>query len=265
MDVAGNIRSNGTFAHPNSAAMFFAIAAVASLWCYLLDDRHRYDAILVALFACALVATFSIDGLITLFAMFAGLGAIRSGCLRAKLAPAIIGGVVVAAFFATPLGANRIAGESSTNFSSAERGEANSSLAWRVHKWKSMLPEWEESPLVGQGLGTTTTTDRKVINEFSNALPHNEYVRYLVETGVLGLAILLLATVLLIRRLFRILRTAVPTVSGGAVLALSVVFGCLVNSLADNTLLNSPTCYAAALIVFGTLGSYSAQAARSPT
>ena len=38
MDVASHIRPNGTFAHPNSAAMFFAVAAIASLWRYL-DHR----------------------------------------------------------------------------------------------------------------------------------------------------------------------------------------------------------------------------------
>jgi hypothetical protein len=38
-----------------------------------------------------------------------------------------------------------------------------------------------------------------------------------------------------------------------ATLALAIVVGCLVNSLADNTLLNSPTCYAAVLIVAAVL------------
>ena len=44
MDIGGELRSNGTFAHPDSAAMFFAIAAAASLWLYFDNGRHRSDA-----------------------------------------------------------------------------------------------------------------------------------------------------------------------------------------------------------------------------
>ena len=42
-DIAGEIRANGTFAHPDSAAMFFAIATVASFWRYLDTGRRLSD------------------------------------------------------------------------------------------------------------------------------------------------------------------------------------------------------------------------------
>ena len=88
LDVAHNIRANGTFAHPNTGAMFFAIAVTASLWCYLDNGRRRSDALLVVLFAAALIATFSIDGLITLAAMLVAFGALHPGPIRIKLSPA---------------------------------------------------------------------------------------------------------------------------------------------------------------------------------
>jgi O-antigen ligase len=258
MDVAGNIRAHGTFAHPNSAAMFFAVAATASLWRYLDDGRRRSDALLMTLFAAALIATFSIDGLITLAAMLTALGALRPGSIRVKLGPCAIAGVVVLVFFATPLGAQRVAGETSTSLAAAERGETTSTLDTRLYRWKTLLPEWESSPVFGRGLGTTTTTGSTSANRLNYLLPHNEYLRYLVETGVVGLTILLAALTILIRRLSRRRRTP-GTVDAGtlnaSVLALAVVAGCLVNSLADNTLLNSPTCYAAALIVAAVLAS----------
>jgi hypothetical protein len=46
-------------------------------------------------------------------------------------------------------------------------------------------------------------------------------------------------------------------------LALAIVVGCLVNSLADNTLLNSPTCYAAALIIAAVLSLPGAERRRA--
>jgi O-antigen ligase len=247
-------RPYGTFAHPDSAAMFFAIAATVSLWRYLDDGRRRFDGVLMALFAAALVSTYSIDGLVTLATMLVALGALRPGSLRSKLGPCMIAAVVVLVFFATPLGSHRVASETATNIETS--GEPNSSLGWRLHKWKTLIPEWEHSPIFGQGLGTTTTGEGTPGNPYVRKPPHNEYIRYLVETGVVGLAILLGALTILTRALVRRRRTP-GTLDGGTLnaptLALTIVVGCLVNSLADNTLLNSPTCYAAALIVASVL------------
>jgi O-antigen ligase len=258
MDVAGNLRSNGTFAQPNSAAMFLAIVTTVSLWRYIASGRHRVDGLLTCLFAGAFIATFSIDGLATLVAMLIALGTLQLGSRREKAAPCALAIVLVLVFFATPLGSSRIAKESSTSLASAERGEANSTLAWRLHKWKTLLPEWERAPVFGQGLGTTTTVEGPYTNEYIGALPHNEYLRYLVETGIIGLALVLGGLALLVSRLIRLRRTSGASdaaTRSAAALAIAIVAGCLVNSLADNTFLNSPTCYAATLIVVAALGS----------
>jgi O-antigen ligase len=266
MDVAGNLRSNGTFAHPNSAVMFFALALLASLWHYLDNGRRRSDALLVVLFAAAIVSTFSIDGLISMFAMMLAFGVLHTGSLRLKLVPCIVGGLTLLAFFASPLGSQRVANESSTSLAAAERGEG-SSLSWRFHKWKTLMPEWEESPLFGQGLGVTTTTPATPTNPFAGYPPLNEYVRYLVETGVIGLALLLCALALLIRRLVR-MRSADESLEAGyrnaPTLAIAIVAGCLVNSLADNTFLNTPTSYAAVLMIAAVLCAPAIASRRAP-
>ena len=256
MDISGHHRANGTFAHPDSAAMFFAIAVSASLWLYLDGGRRRADALLTALFAAAVVGTLSIDGLLALVAMLIGYGALRGGPLRARLEPGLVAGLVLVAFLATPLGAQRITKEASSRLASVERGEAGTSLEWRLDKWKLLLPKWEASPLFGEGLGTTTTTVSIHGNRFSGKPPHNEYVRYLVETGVVGTALLLWALTGLVRSLrrrWRSSRAVDASAFNAAALALVVIAGCLVNALADNTFLNSPTCYAATLIVVAAL------------
>jgi len=266
MDIHGDLRANGTFAHPDSAAMFFAITAVVSLWRYLDYGRRRSDALLTVLCVAALIATLSIDGLAALVAMLVAYGALRPGSFRFKLGPWLIAGLALLAFLATPVGAQRIAKESSTSFATAERGEAGTSLEWRLHKWKTLLPQWEASPLIGQGLGTTTTTEAIPGNRFSGKPPHNEYVRYLVETGVIGLMTLLMALASLINSLIgrrRILGTLDAGTLNAPALAIVIVVGCLVNSLADNTFLYSPTCYAAALIVVTVLGLPGVETRRS--
>jgi O-antigen ligase len=267
VDLAGHIRANGTFAHPDSAAMFFAIAAAVSTWLYLDNGRHRVDALLVTLFAAALVATLSIDGLAALVAMLVTLGALHPGPTRAKLGPCLVAGLVVLAFLTTPLGTQRISRETSTSLATAERGEPNTSLAWRLDKWKMLLPEWERAPLFGIGLGTTTTNEGAPGNRFASKPPHNEYVRYLVETGLVGFTILLGALALLIRgfvRKRRVLGTSDAGTPNAPTLAIVILVGCLVNSLADNTFLNSPTCYAAALILAVVLSLPGIETRRAP-
>lgn len=268
MGVAGHLRANGTFAQPNSAVMFFGLAFIVSLWRYLDYGRSRPDALLAALFAAAGIATLGIDGLITTLAMLVGFGVLHPGPFRVRLVPFVIAGTIVVAFFATPLGTQRVIKESSTSVAAARRGEPNSDLAWRLHKWETLMPDWERSPLLGQGLGTTTTEEAIPGNRFTGYPPHNEYVRYLVETGLVGFAILVGALTILIRTLLRRRRQMVGTIGTGTFnapsLAVIVIVGCLVNALTDNTLLNSPTCYAAALIVVAVLSSCDNQAGRLP-
>ncbi len=256
MEVAGHIRSNGTFVHPNSAAIFFAIATIVSLWRYLDGGRRRSDALLMALFAAALIATFSIDGLLSMIVMLLAFGVLRPGAVRAKLGAFAVAVLVIGAFLATPLGAERLANASSSNVTTAEHGAPNSSFAWRVYKWETLLPEWERSPLFGQGLGTTVTSEATAANRLAGFVPHNEYLRYLVETGVVGLATLLWALGVLMRALFR--KRRLPGIRGAgtlnaASLAITVVIGCLFNSIADNALVDSITGYTAALLAVAVL------------
>jgi O-antigen ligase len=256
LDIAGQIRANGTFVHPNSAAIFFALSTIVSLWRYMDYGRHRSDALLTTLFVVALVATLSIDGLITLLVMLMAFGLLRPGAVRVKLGAFTLAGLVILTFLATPLGAERIEKETTTNVATAERGIPDSSFAWRLYKWESLLPEWERSPLIGQGLGTTVTSEATVSNRLAGSVPHNEFLRYLVETGVIGLAILLWALGLLIRNLVR--KRRIPgTVAAGTLnaptLAIVIVIGCLFNSLGDNSLIDSTTGYAAAVIIASVL------------
>ncbi len=267
LDVAGNIRSNGTFVHPNSAAIFFTMATTVSLWRYLDNGRRRPDVLLTALFAAALITTFSIDGLVTMLVVLMAFGALRPGSMRAKLGAFVLAGLVILTFLATPLGAERIAKESSSNVTTAEHGEANSSFAWRLFKWESLLSEWERSPLLGQGIGTTVTSEATTANKLTGFVPHNEYLRYLIETGIIGLATLLWGIGILIRALLRKRRIPGTLAAGtlnASTLAIVIVIGCLVNSLTDNALLESTTGYTAALIIAAVLASADAGARRVP-
>jgi O-antigen ligase len=253
LDVDHNIRPNGTFSHPNGAAMFFATAVVVSLWRYTDHGRRRPDLLLLVLFTASLIATFSIDGLIALSVMLAMFGALSAGAGRIRLLPFAIAVVACLVFFATPLGSRRIANESSTRLAAVEGAEPNTSLAWRLKKWNLLLHVWKEHPIVGLGLGTTITEGAIPGNKFAGEPPHNEYVRYLAETGVIGLVVVAAAVATLFRALVRRRSEVAKSAASSMTLALVVVVGFLVDALADNTLLYTPGSYAAALIVASAL------------
>jgi O-antigen ligase len=265
--VGGEIRSNGTFSQPNAAAVFFAVATTASVWRFIDVGRRRADALFALVYAAATIATFSLGGLAGLLVMLMALGLLRPGSSRVKLGSCAVAGLVIIAFLATPLGSERISEESSaTNLNTLGiRGTSNSSLGWRLSKWKSLIPEWERAPLFGRGLGTTIIAEGTASNGEAEALPHSELVRYLVETGLVGLVALLTGLVMLLRRLTR--RSPERQIDGGRTLAIAVLLGLLVNALVANTLLYTPATYAATLIIVAALSSPStaARAARRGT
>ncbi len=253
-NVGGEIRSNGTFAHPNDAAVFFSIATLASLWRYAEVGRTWLDAIASLLFAAATVATFSLGGIACLIVMVATLGIIRSRSLRIQLASCAVAVVLGVAFVATPLGAERISNESTTELAAnGNRGAATTSLEWRLDKWRHLVHVWEARPILGRGLGTVIREEAPLEHPDNSPLPHNEYLRYLVETGAVGLTIILFALAVVLARLGKAIRAT--RTRPEAALALAVLIGLLVNAIASNTLLYTPAAYAAALLVASALAS----------
>lgn len=248
--VGGFERAFGTFSHPNSAAVFFAIAALVSLWRFLDHGRKRLDLLFTVLFVAATIVTFSLAGFIGLLVMFASFGVMRSGTRRLKVAVVFFVGLLVAIFLATPLGSERIHSESTSAAVAGGAGEG-SSLTWRFERWEALIPEWEKAPVFGQGLGTKVSEESG--NSFTSRLPHSEYVRYLVETGVLGAALLIVGLVMLLRRLMR--QRSSGDVGNAAACALALAIGLLVNGLAANTLIYTPAAYAAALILGAALAA----------
>ncbi len=252
--IGGHLRSNGTFSHPNGASMYYAIAATASLWRYLDVGKRRSDLIMAGIFAAATISTFSLGGLATLMVMLMVFGSLRPGAFRIKAGSYAVAFLTVIAFLATPLGSERIANESTTSLNSTvTKRTADTSLGWRFYKWQTLLPEWERGPFFGQGLGATITVEGIAAeNGTTSKVPHNEYVRYLVESGLVGSSIMLVAACMLWGGLAR--RRRVPGSRNGGSFALAIFAGCLFNALGDNTFLYSTTGYAVAMIVAAAYG-----------
>jgi O-antigen ligase len=242
MDVAGDIRSNGTFSHPNAAAVYFAVAAISSLWRWLELGRTRLDAAFLLLFSAAAITTFSIDGVGALIAMAVVFAMVRSGSARFRIGVCVAVAALAAVFALTPIGSNRIASETNTSLSGSSGAETNS-LEWRVHKWRHLVDEWKSSPVVGHGLGWTVAQDDG--HPSNSQLPHNEYVRYLAETGAVGIGLLLAG----LGAFGFVLLRGSDRGRGAGALGAALLAGLMVNALAANTLLYTPAAYAAVAVL----------------
>ena len=73
-----------------------------------------------------------------------------------------------------------------------------SSIQWRIDAWKEFWPYFIENPLFGQGFGAT-----KNFNLAGIFMPHNEFLRFLVEVGILGTSVFILIYSAIIIRLRR--------------------------------------------------------------
>ncbi len=132
------------------------------------------------------------------------LGALAVGALLlVPLAPSVVGRF-------SDLGTTEVDVESNTE-------EANS-LLWRVSYWQEVLPLANDNPVTGIGLAATgTQTDE-------GKLPHNDFVRAYVETGLLGLLAYLAFMVTMARTTKRALDRARPGFERHAAAGIRAVF-----------------------------------------
>ena len=229
----GVARSAGTLAHSNSAAVLFALANLATFALVLDSNRRRWvHAGLLGLFLVAQVSTGSIGGLVTLVVMacvYLASAAVR----RADRVLLGLLGVALAVYAASTsrIGAERFAEYSPDN-------TEGTSLDWRIHAWGSVLAAWRRNPVFGNGIGSAQSD-----SIIQGNIPHNEYVRLLAETGLVGLGLVVTLGVWLALRLRRRMHTA--RFPAAAAFGLAIVTGLAVNALAANTMLYSVSFYVA--------------------
>jgi len=242
MEINGDLRAAGTFEHPNSAVVFFGIVAAGSLFQALTRSTLiRWAA--VGLFSVSAVATFSVTGILTLTLMLLMVIVLHRQVRPAvKIALVVLAAIAAAIVAGLPEWSSRVAGILGTG---DDLGTAYYSLQWRLHSWNYLLALVPESPVFGIGYGTTTTD-----TVLQGNIPHNEYVRVLVETGGVGLLLAIIGLVALLGRLFRRLK---DDPDGPASLGLAVLIGLLLNAAAANTLLYSVASYAAAMLIASAL------------
>ncbi|MDQ0873210.1 teichuronic acid biosynthesis protein TuaE [Paenibacillus sp. V4I3] len=107
--------------------------------------------------------------------------------------------------------------------------ETGIDLSGRSEAWDFFLKGVENSPWFGRGLGSSiVANDGSIYAGF--VVPHNEYIRFYFDTGIIGAVILFLSLFMIFYRVYRVLDVGIKPYYIG------FIIGFLVYSFSDNTL-----------------------------
>lgn len=207
----GYSRINGTLGHPNTFATFVLLFMALVCWQLSRPSRQRW----FWLVSLGLLAGFYV-GAKALFSLMM-LAVFVLVLIAPKLNPLnLIGGVllfalVIGLFASSPFGQERLSSIIQTPLLnpdiSIDRAillshRDGNSFNWRLSQWTNLLGQWQDYPLLGYGLGVTSK-----ISIYQN-LAHNDYVRALVEGGIVGFISFLTFIFVQILRLLWLIRHA---------------------------------------------------------
>ncbi|HWC66538.1 MAG TPA: O-antigen ligase family protein, partial [Acidimicrobiales bacterium] len=204
MDDVGIARHQGTFGHPNALATYCCMTlAVTAALRFTVTGRKRLWLDLATGAQLILI--------VLTYARGAWLSAVTVLLIVAlryskSLLVALIGLILILAM-AVPsvsdrlsdLGTERVEGQGDPN-----------SLVWRFRYWGDVLPEGLHNPITGIGLEQTGN-----VMDVELA-PHNTFLQAFVETGIVGLG-LVIAVIVVVARELRRRRTRPMTAYGGAI------------------------------------------------
>ena len=188
-------RLNGTFVHPNMLAFYLVFVITLACFIFLSLKKQwveKYLYLFLAVpFLLVLVLTYTRGAWLCLFMIIFLIGLVRFRTLL--LAGA---GVIIIFYLAFSPFQERI--NSLMSFS------ATDSTVWRVDLWRDAIGYAQGSPAIGYGPGTAPI----VIGNYrpvalGSSEPHNDYIKILLETGIIGLAAYLALIINLLARLFK--------------------------------------------------------------
>ena len=203
--VGSEYRLMGTLAHPNSLGVLL-VFFIALTYGRSRTSSHPLWMVLIAIEMVFLVGTLNIGGYLMLGALWAWIFLREESRGRAV----VLG---LCALFALTLLTNRQAPAKVERVESTlltnrqapakvksvgliapsrivpavEQMIPGSSIGWRFANWVNLIDLWKKKPWLGYGLNTTSLINPWKTDQKIGFAPHNDFLRYLVETGAVGL------------------------------------------------------------------------------
>ncbi len=244
--VSGELRPRGTLSHPNAASILFGTVVPLAAWKWAYDGGGvRYGAAAVLLLV-AILFTRSMGGLAEVVVALVAFGMLQSGRASVRTICAVGAVAVVAFFILDPLGISRVSELESTTLAVTDGSADNNSFEWRLVNWSLLIRASEDARTLGHGLGSTS----EIITPLGH-LPHSDPIRFLVETGIVGVTLLGIGYLVMMNRLLLLVRAGPHRSFTAAVLATTA--GVSVHALVTHVSFNTAPMYVLAALIGWTL------------
>ncbi len=227
-------RINGTFLHPATLA-FYLLATIPILYSILKDKTNTaYQAsarLLIPFMLFIIVATLARGAWIGLLIMFFLYGILKNRKF-------LLGGIAV--LFISYLAVSPITNRINDIF----HPKYNSSLKTRIKIVETTLPAFSQKPLMGYGIGEFEEIHLKYNSEaysYSSKQAHNDYVRLLIEIGLIGLSLYISIFITIFIFILKEIKTTKEENYKNHLISLAILWlGMLTISLGDNILRTMP-------------------------
>jgi len=188
----------GTFNQPNAFASFLLL--IISILTYKIFSRKikspekNFSKFLIFSTIALLLLTFSRGGWLALLVFFT-----IFSLLKAPKLLFITLGVSIMLFFTSQAIHERV--------EDIYNPPSDSSIRWRIRQWKNALAAWKLSPVYGYGAGTEIKIHEQEQGfHAGNPYTHNDFIKALQETGIIGFTLftlLLLTTIISLIKQYR--------------------------------------------------------------
>jgi O-antigen ligase len=185
----GVARIRGTFGHPNTFTSFTYLFIGLTYWKINNSQRRWFWLSIMALLVFIYVTIKALFAIMMLAVFMIVIVLPRLNILTMIGVTSLFAGMV-ALFGSTDFGQKRLDSISGTPLLNPDldvsraillsKGD-NNSFNWRLAQWDYLMNASQQSPLLGFGLGLSAYVSN------NNLLPHNDYVRALIEGGQVGL------------------------------------------------------------------------------
>lgn len=181
-------RINGTLGHPNTFASFLVLFTGLTYWKVREGQKALPWCLLLVAEVFFLVNTKALVGLPMLVVLILVL-TIPQLSFRNLIGAAFVLAMLILLFVSTEFGRERLATVLETPLLNSDitinraillSWSDGNSFNWRLAQWNFLIEEWKQSPILGYGLGLATYLGP------IRAYAHNDYVRVLVEGGIVG-------------------------------------------------------------------------------